>query len=455
MPIVQAKSGSHALAHYANYNEDWHAHGSFRSTAMFRSALVFALLVAITLPTNSARADDPTLRTLTSQHLSLVTDLPPDPEVDALPGYFDQAFPQWCAYFGVNPDQHADWQVRGFLMQSRERFEAAGLISKDVPEFATGYALEGNFWLFDQTSPYFRRNLLLHEGTHVFAMTVLGGTGPAWYGEGTAELLGTHRLEGDKLLLNVVPANRDDVPKWGRIEAVQGDFAKRKALTIEKIFNLSGTLHGSVEQYGWCWAAAAFFEHHPRYRERFRALAREVNQPDFQDRVVAAFADDRQTLDEDWQLFIANLDYGFDFERMNIERKPGSPLGTGPAHATVAADRGWQSSGVAVEAGKKYTLRASGRYQVAGGEKPWLSEPGGVTIQYHAGRPLGMLLAAVRSDDDAASARYSGLIQPIPVGLEATLEPKQSGTLYFRINDSAGRLADNRGAAEVEIADAP
>jgi len=417
---------------------------------MFRSAVLIALLI-FAPPAVGVRADDPALRTLTSKHLTLVTDLPSDPEVDALPGYFDQAFPQWCAYFGVDPAQHADWQARAFLMQSRARFEAAGLISKDVPEFATGYALDGNFWLFDQTSPYYRRHLMLHEGTHVFMMTILGGTGPAWYGEGTAELLGTHNIAGDKLTLNVVPENRDDVSKWGRIEAVQGDFAKRKALTIEKIFNLGGTLHGTVEQYGWCWAAAALLDHHPRYRERFHELARHVKQPDFQERVVAAFAADRPTLDEDWQLFIANLDYGYDFERMDVERKPGSPLAAGPAHASVAADRGWQSSGIAVEAGKKYTLRASGRYQVAGGEKPWLSEPGGVTIEYHGGRPLGMLLAAVRSDDDATSARFSGLIQPIAIGLEATLEPKHSGTLYFRINDSAGRLADNSGAAEVEV----
>jgi hypothetical protein len=419
--------------------------------AMFRTAILPVLLLSLASLTGGAQADDPALRTLTSKHLTLVTDLPPDPEVDALPSYFDQAFPQWCAYFGVDPAKHQDWHPRGFLMQSRERFEAAGLISNDVPEFATGYALGGNFWLFDQTSPYYRRHLMFHEGTHAFVMTAFGSTGPAWYSEGAAELLGTHRLEGGKLVLNVVPADRNEVPKWGRIEAVQGDFAQRKALTIEKVFGLGGTLHGTVEQYGWCWAAAAFFEHHPQYRARFHELARQVNQADFQERAVAAFAADRRTLDEDWQIFIANLDYGFDFERMHVERQSGMPLGAVAAHVSVAANRGWQSSGIAVEAGKKYSLRASGRYQIAGGEQPWQSEPAGVTIEYYAGRPLGMLLAAVRTDDDAASARYSGLIQPIAVGGEATLEPKQSGTLYFRINDSAGRLADNRGAAEVEV----
>ncbi len=410
------------------------------------------MAVAVSARASGPRATDPALRTLSSKHLRLVTDLPPDPEIDALPGYFDQAFPQWCAYFGVDPEKHADWQSRGFLMQSRERFEAAGLISKDVPEFATGYALDGAFWLFDQTSAYYRRHLLLHEGTHAFMLSILGGTGPTWYGEGTAELLATHHLEGEKLTLNVVPSSRDDVPKWGRIEAVQGDFARRKALTIDKLLNLSGTLHGTVEQYGWCWAAATFFDHHPRYRERFRELSRRVAASDFQEHAIAAFASDRLTLDEDWQLFIASLEYGYDFQRMDVERKAGTLLEGAPAKLEIAADRGWQASGVAVEAGKKYTLRATGRYQVAGGRQPWISEPGGVTLEYHQGRPLGMLLAAVRSEDPAANSRYSGLIQPIAVGLETTLEPKHSGTLYFRINDSAGQLADNSGAIEVEIA---
>ena len=82
--------------------------------------------------------------------------------------------------------------------------------------------------------------------------------------------------------------------------------------------------------------------------------------------------------------------------------------------------------------------------------KPWISEPGGITLRYNQGRPLGMLLAAIRPDDPAAN-NPSGLIQPIPVGPGTTLEAKHPGTLYFRINDSAGQLGDNRGTASVEI----
>ncbi len=61
-----------------------------------------------------------------------------------------------------------------------------------------------------------------------------------------------------------------------------------------------------------------------------------------------------------------------------------------------------------------------------------------------------MLLAAIRPDDPTAN-NPSGLIKPIPVGLGTTLEARQAGTLYFRINDSAGQLSDNAGTATVEV----
>jgi hypothetical protein len=425
-----------------------------RSPAVVFAHTFMALsILALAAPASALAAGVPALRTLTSKHLTLVTDLPPDEEVDALPGYFDQAFEQWCAYFDIDPAAHENWQVHGHLMQSRERFQAAGLLPENLPEFATGYSLQDAIWLYDQTSVYYRRQLLLHEGTHAFMNAVVGGTGPSWYAEGLAELLGTHRLDDGKLTLNVVPRDREEVPKWGRIEAVQADFARKRALTLAKVFKLSGTLHGTIENYGWCWAAAAFLENHPRYHERFRGLQAHLREPDFAERVDAAFAEDRARLDEDWQLFVTHVDYGYDFARMDVELIAGKPL-DGSARALVAADRGWQSSGVAVEAGKKYRLRAAGRYQVAGGERPWTSEPGGVTIHYERGQPLGILLAAVRSDDPAANSP-SGLIRPIVVGLDTTLTAQRSGTLYLRVNDSAGGLADNTGSAEVEISAAP
>jgi hypothetical protein len=121
-----------------------------------------------------------------------------------------------------------------------------------------------------------------------------------------------------------------------------------------------------------------------------------------------------------------------------------------PASVTVAADRGWQNSGVRLEAGTTYELHAAGHYQVANKPQIWWCEPGGVSIHYYHGKPLGLLLAAIRPDD-AGTGGPSPLIHPIVVGLGRTLTPKQSGALFFRINESAGALSDNAGDLTVTV----
>jgi hypothetical protein len=69
-----------------------------------------------------------------------------------------------------------------------------------------------------------------------------------------------------------------------------------------------------------------------------------------------------------------------------------------------------------------------------------------VTIEYHDGRPLGMLLGAI--DGRAAGAT---LAEAFAVGTEATITPAASGVLYLRTNDSPARLDDNRGSVTVTI----
>ncbi|REK12030.1 MAG: hypothetical protein DWQ37_13530 [Planctomycetota bacterium] len=415
--------------------------------------VLVALGAAFVIVAGTSAADDTALRELRSRHLTLTTDLPADDEVESLPEHFEQALEQWCAYFGVEPARLDDWHLRGCLMHSVDRFRAAGLLPAELPEFTTGYSWQQRFWLCDQTSEYYRRHLLLHEGVHCFMQTILGGLGTPWYAEGIAELLATHRLDGDRLTVNVFPGSRDEVPQWGRIEVVQQAFAGRRAMTLARVFALGRDgrpLHSQLDPYGWCWAAAAFLEHHPRYRERFRALHSQVDRGDFEVLLEKLFADDRAQLAEDWQIFVANIDYGYDFERMEIDFVAGEPLPDGGRSVEVAADRGWQSTGVALQPGRTYRLAASGRYTVAREAEPWISEPAGVTIEYHDGRPLGMLLAAVRADDPSTQAP-SGLIQPLAIGLERTFRVERAGTLYLRINDSPGRLSDNEGVARVEI----
>jgi hypothetical protein len=147
---------------------------------------------------------------------------------------------------------------------------------------------------------------------------------------------------------------------------------------------------------------------------------------------------------------IYEMDYGFDVARAAIEYKPGQPLPPGGATVQIAADRSWQSSGVRLEAGKTYHITAAGRFQIADEPKPWWCEPGGVTIHYYRGRPLGLLMGAVR-DDDSPLREEANLSIAGPIGLSRDLTPRWPGTLYLRINESPAHLSDNNGQLNVSI----
>lgn len=417
---------------------------------MNRFLRITIALFACLLPGPVAASEQAGLRKLVGQRLVLWTDVPPAPAVDGLPQVFDLAFPQWCAYYGRPPASLATWRMTGCLMRERQRFEAAGLLPADVPQFANGYSRGDRLWLYDQPSDYYRRHLLLHEGTHGFMNTVLPTVPPPWYQEGMAELFGTHRWRDGRLEMGFMPTNRDEVPLWGRVRIVQDAVAQHRAKYLRDVLAFNGQTHGSNEFYGWCWTAASLLERDPRYHDRFRQLALALAADNGSAAFAELFATHPDELAEQWQLTVVDLDYGYDFARASVLFAPGQPLPAAGTEVSIAADRGWQSARVTLEAGQTYRLVATGRYQVANPGRPWPCEPGGVSIRYYRGRPLGMLLAAVRPDHPEPG-RSSPLLRPIPVGLGTTLTPETTGTLYLKVNDSPAALSDNAGQLRVKI----
>ncbi|MEX2185519.1 MAG: hypothetical protein WD875_01950 [Pirellulales bacterium] len=397
------------------------------------------------------------LRKITGKHLTLITDVPSSAAVDELPRVFDLAVPQWVEYFKLDEKKLNGWNLRAVLMKDKEKFKAAGLLPDGLPEFLNGYARAGVVWFYDQTSDYYRRHLLLHEGTHAAMYTALGRAGPPWYSEGMAEYLATHRWADGKLTLRYFPRDPQETPGLGRIKIVRDEFAAGRSLPLSAVLAYDSTAHRQNEPYAWSWAAVTFLDSHPRYRDQFRRLLADVELNDgaFNVALRGLFETDLAQMQEEWQLFVAALEHGYDFEKTAVDFTPGVELSTGGQSITVAADRGWQNSGVRLTAGQTYRLTASGRYQVADQPRVWWSEPGGVSIRYYQGRPLGVLLAAVRPDGDGVApldgGQPSALLQPTTIGLGAELAPAQSGTLYFKVNDSAGELGDNEGNLTVNV----
>ena len=200
-----------------------------------------------------------------------------------------------------------------------------GLLPEDLPPFPHGFSRNNELWLYEQPSAYYRRHLLLHEGTHGFMNTLLGGCGPPWYMEGMAEMMATHRLRDGRLTLNWMPASREDVPYLGRIRIVKDECANHRAMSLEGVVNYSATAHRRNEPYAWCWALVAMLDRDPRFRDRFRRLYRVIPDGDVSEEFRRSSAR-LAGLNEQWQVLIVGLEYNDDVPRTAIDFSPGRAM---------------------------------------------------------------------------------------------------------------------------------
>lgn len=427
------------------------------------------------------------VRCLDGKHIVLYTDLPSEERFDELPGLFDQMIPLLCDYFGLEQKNYEDFRIEAFLIRDFDKFKTGGAV-RQVQKLRNGYALRHRIWLRDQTSDYYRRHLLLHEGVHAFMGHAFGYWGPPWYREGTAELLGTHCWKNGKLRLAIFPDDPKAFDRWGRIEYIRAELKQDNFCTIDNLFKLGPEDYNANESYAWSWAFAAFCEHHSRYRNAFRQTAWFLSGEDYETKenflnlLTQHGAEQTQEdltrgpltrlevqsiLENDWFDFQRNICYGYNFKATEIEFakdvfEPSSGiLSDGKAkNISVLADRGWQNSGLTLQRGKTYTITAAGRYQLGNDPAPWISEPNGITLRYHGGKPLGILLAAIvgvpeqtngNGQDDQNDNADGDFLHPKVVGLRTVWTPNRSGMLFFRINDFPSELDDNQGEATVMV----
>lgn len=390
-----------------------------------------------------------------SRRLKLYTDIDPD-QAAALPPLLDALFDEWQAYFGELPPARdgSDYQLTAYVMADQQPFRDAGLLPVNLPVFAHGKHDGQQFWMNDQEHPYYRRHLLFHEATHCYMQSMGGTTAdvPVWYLEGMAELFATHRLGDDAApQFRAVPASPDEFVGFGRIEMIAHDLREGQGMTLPQLAAMSpGAFVQRQSAYAWSWITCLLADRNPRYGEAFRELGRRY--PDEGFAAVREEVFDPLTADftVEWTLLTRSLEYGHDFEATAIDFEPGSPLGDRPQTIDIAADRGWQSSGIALAAGSPVTLTAAGQVTLANDPKPWVSEPEGITIRYAQGEWIGRLLGIViGATTGEPPQRYVGEV--IPIGAAATITPQAAGTLYLRVNDFPAELSDNTGHFEVTI----
>jgi hypothetical protein len=393
-----------------------------------------------------------------SKHLILYTDIDPE-RARPLPRLMDEAYEAWEDYFGpLPPDREGnDFQMIGYIMADRELFRETGLMTADIHISLEGVYRNQIFWMNDQPIDYYRRHLMIHEGTHCFMMAFPNPTNQfIWYVEGMAELFRAHQTDAlGHTQFRLFPRDKESFAGLGWMRLIHEDVRAGGPRTIEAVLGMRPNDFQKYNAYAWSWALCAFLDGHPRYRDRFRRIGSLVtgrNDSGFE--LGEVFKADWRDLSEEWLVYAGNVGYGYDIERTVLDLRPGSPLSGRPAKIEVAAERGWQSTGILVERGQTYQIAAEGRCTIATVPKPWESEPQGISFRYHAGLPVGMLVATVRGTALLEQPTHTRMLEVLPIGRGKRLAPEVTGTLYFRVNDYWNELGDNDGSYQVTVTEA-
>ncbi|PQO32483.1 hypothetical protein DTL21_19930 [Bremerella cremea] len=430
---------------------DFFGNGFMNSDRLKKRLKVGRIEPEVQFTADPAKLEAAGIRVIEGKHVQIYTDLESSASIDELPQVFDAAFPQWCEYFKVDPVQNADWKIKAVLMSGKDKFRQAGLFPDSLPEFLHGYYQGDAVWLLDQPSDYYRRHLLLHEGTHAFMYILLGGAGPPWYMEGMAEHFGTHTWDNGQLTTRVMPPSKEATPMWGRIKIIQDEVKEGKTLSLVSVMATPQKAFLENRPYAWCWGVCAFLDNHSLSKEAFREMVSQVKLTGgFSERLFDRLGAVMPKLSENWQVFTINADYGYDWERNEVVYQDSVPMVGETATAEIATDRGWQSTGIALEPNVVYEVRAIGQYEIRNDGQPWMCEPNGVTIHYWKGKPLGVLLGSLRNEHWNGTS-ITDLAKSYPVGFGTELYPAGPATLFLKVNESPAELADNVGKIQIQI----
>ena len=391
---------------------------------------------------------------LTTPRISIVTDLELDDELQRWPVYLDQAIEQWKTVFAPVPIKLEGLQTTVYLIGDKAKWQRLGLLDQ-LPNLIDGYQAGDQLYVVDQPSTYYRRLLFLHEATHWIMYRWQGGAGSPWLMEGMADYLGTHELRDGRIRLGFFPPRADQVPYWGRLRLISDTLNKSSAPKLSEIVAFRDMQEHRMERYSWSWAACTFFATQTELRQDFQHLYRGQLDYSFESsaRWLRVLENDWKKLSIQWRCFVDDLDYGVDVTRSALEwgSLENRILNKGEeSNFTLRADRGWQSTGILVESGESIELSAEGRVVVrefADGKR-WSSEPQGITVEYHRGKPLGCLIGVLASvEEEQHSARW----KTIRIGNQAVLTASQKSILLLKLNEPSRDLVDNQGTLNVSV----
>ncbi len=412
---------------------------------------------------NTKKAETNGIQRYDSKRLILFTDIDPA-KARELVKLVDQVYPAWELQFGKLPEARdkSEFQITGYLMQDPDKFLKAGLLRRNPASIVHGQNDGYEFWMHDQEWDYYREHLLLHEATHCVTQCPEGADQeirPLWFIEGMAEYFGTHQLVESgklgetKLAFGVIPSSAESAHGFGRIEMIRMECEAGRALSADQVLLLGQKEFSESRStpYAWSWALCTFLATHPATAEDYRGVCQQWDTAQFNRAFRQFWIKHKTVIESDWELFRESLCYGFDLPRGATVQRATTPLDSGATREVkLLAERGWQSTGIAVRAGQTIQISATGRVTLRKTTQPWESEPAGISIRYSEARPIGRVLAAVQRSTPAQTGPVRHW-EFFDVAAGATLQATHDGMLHLRVNDRWNELADNSGEYRVTI----
>ena len=262
-----------------------------------------------------------------------------------------------------------------------------------------------------------------HEAVHAYCGHNFGTTGPTWYSEGMAEM-GQYWRKNDHSV---------------QVHDVVIDYIRKsEPKSLNAIVNGNERTGDSWQNYAWRWALCHLLANNPNYAAQFRPLGLGIlhQKPVTFESVYGAMANE---VSFEYLFFLEHVCNGFraDLCWWDWKRKH-TALPTGTSRLVkVAANRGWQPSGVLVKADQEYDITTTG---------VWKTDK--------------MQTKGVTADgDDAGKGKLVGILfydyqlsEPFELGATTKFKAPRDAQLHVRCQDEWSSIGDNSGMIDVKIA---
>lgn len=275
-----------------------------------------------------------------------------------------------------------------------------------------------------------KHDVVQHESVHAFCHLAYGGTGPTWYAEGMAELgcywrLGDVGVNVDPVVIRyLTTASPKPLTELIRLDQVTGD---------------------SWQAYAWRWALCYMLVNNPNYGKRFFKLGEKIMPPDGDFTFQTEFGDVASQISFEYQQFIKHLGNGYQQELCSWDWKTkADAVGANGKKSKVIARRGWQATGVSVEAGQTYQIQTEGTW-TTDGRDPFSAKG----LENGTGRLVGAILTQNENQKDRWE-EYQ-LSEEIPLGEDATFSAPVTGHLFLRCKEKLTQIGDNQGEVKATI----